>query len=114
MRELIDNKRLRRLWWVDTRDMISDGLNKGSIDRKAIINVLQHNVWAQTGDSPCALTCFTSLPIASKQGKISYYYNSISCSYIARRDDIILYEQNGESIKILATCSLQSLTSSIC
>ena len=64
MRELLDRQRLRKLWWIDTRDMCADGLNKGSIDRKAIIDVIQHNVWSQVGDSPCALSCYSEEQIA--------------------------------------------------
>ena len=39
--------------------MCADGLNKGSIDRKAIIDVIQHNLWQQVGDAPCALNCYS-------------------------------------------------------
>ena len=41
VRELLDLKRLRKLHWIDTRDMISDGFTKGSIDRKANLMVSQ-------------------------------------------------------------------------
>lgn len=41
--------------------MIADGLNKGAIDRSAIIKVLSENLWTQLGDKPCALTCYLDL-----------------------------------------------------
>ena len=59
-RELLDMNRLRALHWIDTRDMISDGLNKGSVDRIALQTILEKNVWIKIGDSPCTLTCFMS------------------------------------------------------
>ena len=33
IRELLDHDVLRALVWLDTRDMIADGMTKGSIDR---------------------------------------------------------------------------------
>ena len=35
MRELLDTKVLEALVWLDTRDMVADGLTKGSVDRDA-------------------------------------------------------------------------------
>ena len=55
-RKLFDMKRLRRLHWIDTRDMIADGLNKGAVNRQAIQDVLQKNLWSRVGDKPCTLT----------------------------------------------------------
>lgn len=49
MRGVRDYGRLRKLWWVATRGMASDGTNKGNADRHAVIGVLQHNVWKQSG-----------------------------------------------------------------
>ena len=40
LRELIDLKLLTTLQWADTRDMSSDGHTKGSIDRKAILDLM--------------------------------------------------------------------------
>ena len=36
LRELLDRGVLHRLWWIDTRDMVADGLTKGSIEREAL------------------------------------------------------------------------------
>ncbi len=36
LRELLDAGVLKALTWQDTRDMISDGLTKGAVDRKAL------------------------------------------------------------------------------
>ena len=33
LRELLDRKVLRAMSWIDTRDMLSDGLTKGSVAR---------------------------------------------------------------------------------
>ena len=36
LRELLDTKVLEALAWIDTRDMVADGLTKGAVDRAAI------------------------------------------------------------------------------
>ena len=36
LREHLDRKQLNRLVWIDTRDMLADGLSKGSISRDAL------------------------------------------------------------------------------
>ena len=41
IRELIENKVLTALHWLDTRDMTADGHTKGNISRGAIITVMQ-------------------------------------------------------------------------
>ena len=38
-RDLLDRKLLGRLIWIDTKDMIADGMTKGSIDRKALTEI---------------------------------------------------------------------------
>ena len=40
IRELLDNYVLSALCWSDTRDMIADGLTKGTIDRQALHEVM--------------------------------------------------------------------------
>ena len=45
MREHMSTNRIRRLWWIDTRDMFADGLNKGAISRKALLTALTQGVW---------------------------------------------------------------------
>ena len=41
IRELLDNHILTEYHWCDTRDMVADGMNKGSIDRTAIIDLMK-------------------------------------------------------------------------
>jgi hypothetical protein len=41
LRELLDKGILTHLSWLDTRDMIADGLTKGSIDRKDVRTVME-------------------------------------------------------------------------
>ena len=36
VRELLDSHVLSELHWIDTRDMVADGLNKGAVDRSAL------------------------------------------------------------------------------
>ena len=36
LRELLDKNVLEALWWLDTRDMIADGLTKGAVERTAL------------------------------------------------------------------------------
>jgi hypothetical protein len=40
VRELLENGVLHALWWVDTRDMSSDGLTKGAVDRTVLHDVM--------------------------------------------------------------------------
>ena len=40
MTEQLLTKKLKALVWLDTRDMCSDGLTKGSIDREALHNIM--------------------------------------------------------------------------
>ena len=43
-RELL-GKGVKRLLWIDTRDMVSDGLNKGTVDRTAIRILSELGIW---------------------------------------------------------------------
>ena len=58
-RELVRSV-LRSLWTVDTRDMVADGLTKGSIGRKALLE-LGNGIWNIRGD---AATGFRTIPAA--------------------------------------------------
>ena len=44
LRELLDTKVLEALIWIDTRDMIADGMTKGAVDREAIHQCMR-GVW---------------------------------------------------------------------
>ena len=46
IKEWLNRGLLTRLWWTDTRDMVSDGLTKGKVDRTAICQLLEHGMWA--------------------------------------------------------------------
>ena len=41
----MSTQRIRRLWWIDTRDMLADGFNKGGVSRKALLIALMKGVW---------------------------------------------------------------------
>ena len=45
-RELVDRKILTRLTWADTRDMVADGMGKGAVDRRAIVEFMSGH-WTQ-------------------------------------------------------------------
>ena len=45
MREHMSYRRIRRLRWIDTRDMLADGLNKGAISRRALLTALTKGTW---------------------------------------------------------------------
>ena len=45
-RETIQTGRVRALFWCDTRDMLADGMNKGSISRKAIVDCMKTGIWS--------------------------------------------------------------------
>ena len=36
IRELLDNGVLKAMAWIDTRDMIADGMTKGAVEREAL------------------------------------------------------------------------------
>ena len=43
--EHLERGQLARLTWADTRDMVADGLNKGSVDRAAIRTLCAEGLW---------------------------------------------------------------------
>ena len=51
-RDLIDRGLFERLIWIDTNDMVTDGMTKGSIDRTALTVISRDGTWRLTGDSP--------------------------------------------------------------
>ena len=40
IREMLDNQVLAVILWVDTRDMLSDGLTKGAVDRQSLHDLM--------------------------------------------------------------------------
>ena len=45
LREHLDSGQVTRINWIDTRDMVADTLNKGSIDRGALRDFFERGVW---------------------------------------------------------------------
>ena len=45
LRDYIMSGKIRRFHWIDTRDMVADALNKGTIDRVAVRTLFQEGVW---------------------------------------------------------------------
>ena len=41
IRELLDNGVLKALAWIDTRDMIADGMTKGAVEREALQTTME-------------------------------------------------------------------------
>ena len=60
VRDDLASKRLDGLYWIDTRDMLADGLNKGGLDRTALQKAMKECTWklvhefASTGSSKVA------------------------------------------------------------
>ena len=46
LRDHLESKQVTKLSWIDTRDMVADALNKGSIDRTALRRFLEQSQWA--------------------------------------------------------------------
>jgi len=45
IREQVRDGRISRIWWIDTRDMVADGLNKGGLPRDPILAICEAGVW---------------------------------------------------------------------
>ena len=45
VREQVRDGRVARLWWIDTRDMVADGLNKGGLPRDPILELCEQGRW---------------------------------------------------------------------
>ncbi len=50
LRELLDTRVLEALVWIDTRDMVADGLTKGAVDRTALHECMS-GAWALQHDA---------------------------------------------------------------
>ena len=53
IKELMQTYMVRRLWWVDTGDMLADGLNKGTIGRQALLFACDNSNWLL--QKPCCM-----------------------------------------------------------
>ena len=45
IKHLMTTGLIDRLYWIDTRDMLADGLNKGVISREAILTYCRTGTW---------------------------------------------------------------------
>ena len=52
MREFLESTRLTGIYWIDTIDMLPDGLTKGSVLRQPLIDLSEHCHWSLNGDKP--------------------------------------------------------------
>lgn len=48
LKEAMLTHSLKKLWWVDTRDMVSDALNKGAVSRAALLALGSSGRWDLT------------------------------------------------------------------
>ena len=52
MREFLDAGIVDKWWWIDTVDMISDGLTKGALPREPLLAITNGEPWTLRGDAP--------------------------------------------------------------
>ena len=52
IREATRAGRIFRLWWIDTRDMVADGLNKGGLPREPILQMCEQGTWVCNHEAP--------------------------------------------------------------
>ena len=45
LKEQLRTRAMSTLWWIDTRDMLAYGLNKGLISRAALLNTPSTGLW---------------------------------------------------------------------
>ena len=45
LRELLERQVIKTVTWIDTADMLSDGLTKGLVSRKALLHASNHGSW---------------------------------------------------------------------
>ena len=51
-KDLLRKKILRRLTWIDTLDMLADGMTKGVIDRAPLLAIGNKGQWKLSGQAP--------------------------------------------------------------
>jgi hypothetical protein len=52
VREFLRSRSVHSLYWIDTNDMLADGLTKGSIDRVSLVLATYIGEWVLSGLSP--------------------------------------------------------------
>ena len=45
VREYLDRHLISRMWWIDTEDMVTDGLTKGKVRRDDILSLMLTGKW---------------------------------------------------------------------
>ena len=53
IREWLDRGLVRKLWWVDTRDMLADALTEGAVSRDELTRALNGAVWKLQHQAKC-------------------------------------------------------------
>ena len=56
LREHLSRRTFSELWWTDTRSMLADALTKGSIDRSALIQLMNGKTLIEHPISRCSMT----------------------------------------------------------
>ena len=51
LKEMLQTHLISHIWWVDTLSMLADGLNKGIVSRRALIEFSQSGIWQASGDT---------------------------------------------------------------
>ena len=51
-REMLDQGQVSRLYWLDAKDMCTDGMTKGTVDRAALMSLGCDNRWKFIGLEP--------------------------------------------------------------
>ena len=64
IKEMLRTGVMRRMWWVDTRDMVADGLNKGACSREGLLQLGETGVW-KVNHTPVGFTEPVHQPIRS-------------------------------------------------
>ena len=65
MREYLRDGLVYTIWWIDTFDMIADGMTKGSVVRKALTTISSSGHWQFIGDALYSTTS-TAPPAAEE------------------------------------------------
>jgi hypothetical protein len=81
LKEALRTHHLKRLWWVDTKDMLSDGLNKGLVPRTDLLLASCTGLWQLKH----ACKCFqevTHVPIESSQSFAKSVFVLFQCTVL--------------------------------
>jgi len=55
-KDMIQKRLISRLIWIDTIDMLSDGLTKGSLDRSPLLDIATKGSWKLSGLTPAVFS----------------------------------------------------------